>query len=125
MKETTTANAGRAGFRSTPEVAPTNFFVDPGDKGQETVIQEVGHGLFVTEAMGVHTADPISGDFSFGATGQAIEHGDLAGPIRGVTIAGNIKDLLVNVADVADDLRFLGSYGSPSIAVSELMVSGA
>ncbi|MDX9974078.1 MAG: TldD/PmbA family protein, partial [FCB group bacterium] len=114
MGESTTANATRGGFRSTPEVGATNFYLDPGTQTQDDLLQAAGQGLFVTGAMGVHTADPISGDFSFGATGLLIENGQLGRPVRGVTIAGNMKDVLRGIVAVGNDLRFFGAYGSPS-----------
>lgn len=124
MNAQTTANAGRSGFRSAPEVGVTNAFLRPGAYTQEQLFDLAGEGFFVTDAMGVHTADPISGDFSFGAAGRAIENGRLSRPIRGVTIAGNIKDVLMNVLAVGSDLRFFGACGGPSVLVAQLMVSG-
>ncbi|MCP4641626.1 MAG: TldD/PmbA family protein [bacterium] len=124
MGEGSTANAGRGGFRSTPEVSATNLYLLPGEMAQEDLIKAAGDGLFVTEAMGVHTADPISGDFSFGASGLAVEGGELARPVRGVTIAGNVKDLMTNIGEVGSDLRFFGACGAPSVLLSHVMVSG-
>jgi len=74
--------------------------------------------------MGVHTADPVSGDFSLGAAGFLIEGGRRGRAVRGVTIAGNLKELLKNIAATGNDLRFFGSYGSPSILVSHMAVGG-
>lgn len=121
----TTANAGRGGaFRSAPEVGATNCYLKPGDAAPDELITAAGAGLWVTHAMGVHTADPISGDFSFGVAGLAIKNGGLAGPVRGVTVAGNIKDLLQDIRSIGNDLRFYGAYGSPSVLLEKLMVSG-
>ena len=124
MGEQTTANAVRGGFRSSPEVGATNCFLKPGEAAQAELFARAGTGVYVTQAMGVHTADPISGDFSFGAAGLRIEHGRLGKPVRGVTVAGNIRDLLRNIVDVGNDLRFFGTYGAPSVLVAQLMVSG-
>ena len=125
MGERTTANAGRGGaFRSVPEVGATNFYLKPGGVSPDDLIATAGAGLWITDAMGVHTADPISGDFSFGVAGLAIENGRLAGPVRGVTVAGNIKDVLRDIHGVGNDLRFYGAYGSPSVLLEKLMVSG-
>lgn len=123
MGEETTANAVR-GFRSTPEVGATNFYLEPGPPTQENLFESAGQGLFVTGAMGVHTADPISGDFSLGASGLLIENGKPGRPVRGVTIAGNVRDVLQGIAAVGNDLRFFGAYGSPSWLVGQMMVSG-
>ncbi|HOZ46199.1 MAG TPA: TldD/PmbA family protein [Candidatus Hydrogenedentes bacterium] len=124
MKTHTTANAGRGGFRSAPEVSPSCFLLEPGPRPCEDLVKEAGHGLWITGAMGVHTADAISGDFSFGVSGLMIEGGAVTGPFRGVTAAGNMKDVLARIVTPANDLRFFGAYGAPSVLVSELVVSG-
>ncbi len=125
MSVTPTANAARGGsFRSTPEVGASNAYLVPGDMPREALLEAAGNGLYITEAMGVHTADPISGDFSFGVAGLAIEHGKLGAPVRGVTLAGNIKDLLTDIAALGNDLRFFGEYGAPSVLISSLMIAG-
>ena len=119
------ANAGRGGgFRSVPEVTATNLFLEPGQRSQEDLLERAGDGLFVTSAMGVHMADPISGDFSLGVSGLEIEGGRPGRPVRGVTIAGNLKELLTNIEDVGGDLRFFSSTGAPSVRIAEMMVSG-
>ena len=119
----TTANAAR-GYSSPPDVGPSNLFIVPGETSQEALFRIAGNGIFITDAMGVHTADPISGDFSFGASGLLIEQGELGRPVRGITVAGNIQPLLKAVAAVGDDLRFLGACGAPSLCISEIVVSG-
>lgn len=124
MGAESTANAGRGGFRSPPDVGTTTLYMAPGNTAFEDLLKQAGNGLYVDSAMGVHTADPISGDFSFGAAGKLIENGVLTRPVRGVTIAGNVKDLFMNVARLGNDLRIFGSCGAPSVLVSELMVSG-
>jgi PmbA protein len=72
----------------------------------------------------MHTANPISGDFSVGATGFWIEKGKKAYPVREITIAGNILDLVKHVDLVGSDLRFSGRIGSPSLRVKELSIGG-
>ena len=78
---------------------------------------------YVTQALGC-IPPPHLGDFSFGVTGLLFEAGELTTPVRGVTIAGNLRPLLNAVAAVGNDLRFLGSCGAPSLLISELVVSG-
>lgn len=124
MGARSTANAGRAGYHWPPHVGPTNLYLAPGGAPLETLFEQAGTGLFVQQAMGVHTANPISGDFSFGVAGRLIEGGRLGRPVREVAIAGNIKQLLQRVAALGADLRFFGACGAPAMLVSELMVSG-
>ena len=120
-----TGNGVRGSFKSTPEVGTTNFFIRPGRAGAEQIIKEVKNGLYVTEVMGMHTANPISGDFSLGAAGIWIENGEFTKPVRGVAIAGNIMDLLGSVDAVGSDLEFFGVKGAPTLRVSSMSLSGS
>jgi PmbA protein len=123
MGEKPTANAVR-GFRSPPAVGPSSLYIVPGGVSQEGLFGKAPRGLFVTQALGMHSANLITGDFSFGASGLLFESGELRAPVRGVTIAGNFRPLLKAVEAVGNDLRFLGSCGAPSLLISELVVSG-
>jgi PmbA protein len=78
----------------------------------------------IEEVMGLHTANPISGDFSLGATGFWVENGRPVHPVKGVAISGNILTLFQNIEEVGADLRFTGKLGSPSFRTGKLAVSG-
>lgn len=121
---TSTGNAVRGGFKSTPEVAATNLYLQPGPKPPEELWRDLDKAFYVTEVLGMHTANPVSGDFSLGAAGILIEKGRLTVPVRGVAIAGNIAELLQDIDAVASDLTFFGSKGSPTFRVRRLTVSG-
>lgn len=120
-----TGNGVRGSFKGTPEVGVTNFFIKPGQTSPESIIKEVKNGLYVTEVMGMHTANPISGDFSVGAAGIWIENGELTKPVRGIAIAGNIMDLLSSVDAVGSNLEFFGGKGAPTVRVSSMSLSGS
>ena len=81
-------------------------------------------GLLVTEVMGMHTANPISGDFSLGVNGFLLKHGRKTTPVKGMAISGNIMELFNNVMAVGNDLRFYGTIGSPSLLIKTMDVSG-
>jgi PmbA protein len=119
-----TGNGTRASYKSTPEVGVTNFFIQPGNLSADKLVQSTSSGVYITEVIGMHTANPISGDFSVGATGILIENGELTRPVRGIAIAGNIQELLRHVDGVGNDLQFFGSQGSPTIRVAQMVVSG-
>ena len=119
-----TGNGVRGGFKGVPGVGITNLYIEPGSLSPADLISSTSRGLLVTEIMGAHTANPISGDFSVGATGHWIERGQKAYPVREITIAGNILDLLQNVDAVCSDLRFSGRMGSPTLRIRELSISG-
>ena len=119
-----TGNGMRPSFKSTPEVGTTNFFMPGGHLSPDELVKNISGGLLVTEVIGMHTANPISGDFSVGATGILIEHGRLTQPVRGITIAGNILEFFNLIDGTGNDLTFLGSRGAPTIRVREMAVSG-
>jgi PmbA protein len=75
--------------------------------------------------MGMHTANPVSGDFSLGAAGLLIENGELTHAVKGVAIAGNIKEMLESIDAVGNDLTFFIAKGAPTIRVKAMSVSGA
>ncbi len=119
-----TGNGMRGGFKGVPGVGITNLYVEPGNISPEELLSSTSRGLYVTEIMGSHTANPVSGDFSVGATGFWIEKGKKAYPVREITISGNILDLMRNVDAVCSDLRFSGRVGSPTLRIRELSIGG-
>ncbi len=123
-KTQSTGNAVRGGFKGIPGVGVTNLYIEPGKCSLEALISQAGRGLLVTDVMGMHTANAVSGDFSVGATGFWIESGEKAYPVREITIAGNILDVMKNVDAVGSDLRFSGRIGSPSLLIKELSIGG-
>jgi PmbA protein len=123
-KTVSTGNGMRGGFKGILGVGLTNLYVEPGTYTLEDLVKSIDKGLYVTEVMGMHTANPISGDFSVGATGFWIEMGERAYPVREITLAGNILDLMKYVDAVGSDLRFSGKIGSPSLRIKELSIGG-
>ncbi|MGZ8604446.1 MAG: TldD/PmbA family protein [Actinomycetota bacterium] len=120
-----TGNAQRAGYRSTPGVGTTNFYVEPGPRSQEDLLREAEGGILIQEVSGVHSgANPISGEFSVGATGLRISGGELAEPVREMTIGSTVPDMLRAIAAVGSDLRFFSSVGTPSILIGEMTIAG-
>ena len=121
-----TGNASRPSYRGVPGVAPTNLFVIPGSDAPEAVLAGVGRGVYVQDVTGLHSgANPVSGEFSVGATGLRLEGGELGQPLREMTIASTLLDVLKQVATVGSDLQFFGgSLGSPTLLVGEMTVAG-
>jgi PmbA protein len=119
-----TGNGRRGSFRSLPAIGSSNLIISPGTMTPEQMIAELDSGLLITEVMGMHTANPISGDFSLGACGILIEAGQLTRPVRGITIAGNLHQLLQNIEALGSDLRFYGAKAAPSIRFKQLSIGG-
>jgi PmbA protein len=122
---TSTGNASRAGYRSTPGVGTTNFYVEPGPRAFADLLGDADGGVLIQDVSGVHSgANPISGEFSVGATGLRITGGELRDPIREMTIASTVPEMLRSIAAVGADLRFFSSVGTPSILIGEMTVAG-
>jgi len=119
-----TGNGVRGSYKSTPEVGTTNFYIENGNMPKEQLLKDVTRGIYITDVMGMHTANPISGDFSLGAAGLLIEKGELTKPVRGIAIAGNIFDLFSAIDAVGSDLTFFVGKGSPTLRVDKMTVSG-
>ena len=119
---TTTGHASR-GTSSPPSPSPTNLWLEPGKTSRADMISAVQDGFYVTELMGMGV-NGVTGDYSRGAAGFWIEKGEIAYPVSEVTIAGNLKDMFLNMS-VADDLEFKTGMDAPTIRIDGLTVAGA
>ena len=122
MEVAPTGNGFRRGFESLPLPRPGNLVLQPGRHSPESWTRAPGRIVLVDDILGAHTMNPVSGDFSVGASGFIFENGRRR-PFRGATIAGNIGALFTSIAEVGDDLRFFGSVAAPSVLVSALDLS--
>ena len=117
------ASAGRGSYRGLPSPGSSNFYLKPGSMSREALLSGTKDGLLVLDVMGMHMADPISGEFSVGVSGLLIEGGRVGGPVKAAMISGNLLELLERVDAVADDLTFYGAMGSPTFRVSHMTVA--
>jgi PmbA protein len=118
----TTGNAAR-GLAGTPGIGPGNYFLQPGTKTPQQVIGEIKDGLYITEFLG-QGVNLVTGDYSRGASGLWISGGELAYPVEEITVAGNLKDIFLNIAEIANDLEFRGAIACPTIRIDGLIVGG-
>jgi PmbA protein len=118
-----TGSASR-GLGSLPDVGTSNLVLLPGDASPESLYERTPNGFLVLELMGLHTINPVSGDFSLGAKGALMKKGVIGEPVAGVTISGNLLDFLGKIAAVGSDLEFFGDTGAPTIAVEDVVVAG-
>jgi len=123
--QTSTGNAVRGGVKGLPHLGVSNFFIENGTSAAANLPAGIGRGLLLTDVMGMHTANPISGDFSVGASGFLIEGGTLTQPVKEIVVSGNILELFKNVEAVGDNLRFFGAVGAPSLKIAALDISGS
>ncbi|HAI64420.1 MAG TPA: TldD/PmbA family protein, partial [Acidimicrobiaceae bacterium] len=123
----TTGSAVRGGFKSGPSVGAQALTLLPGTQSQSDLIAGIDNGFLVQGVSGLHSGvNPVSGDFSTGAEGLRIRDGELAEPIREVTIASTVQRLLQEVTGIGDDLQWLPmSSAGVSLVVGDVTMSGA
>ena len=128
-KATSTASAGRAGYRSQPSVSASNLVVGPGESGIEQLLAAADAGVWVSDVAGLHSGvNPVSGVFSVGASGRAIRNSALAEPLREFTIASDLVSMLRAVLAAGAESRWVpfgGSVSTPPLLIGEMAVSGS
>jgi PmbA protein len=117
-----TGHASR-GTGGPPGPAPTNLWIEPGTVTPQELMADIAEGLYVTDLIGMGV-NGVTGDYSRGAAGFMIRNGALAEPVSEITIAGNLKDIFLNMA-VANDLKFRRGTDAPTIRVEGLTLAGA
>lgn len=100
-----------------------NLIVKPGEYDFAGLLHEMGTGLVVAELIG-QGVNGVTGDYSRGAAGFWVEHGEIAYPVEEITIAGNLRDMYRNVVAVGNDVDLRGSIRTGSILVSEMTIAG-
>ncbi len=118
----TTGNASR-GLTGNAGIGHGNFFLEKGVQTPEQIIAGVANGFYVTELMGFGV-NVVTGDYSRGATGLWIRNGELAFAVSEVTIAGNLKEMLLDIQAVGNDLEFRGAVAAPTLKIGEMTVGG-
>jgi PmbA protein len=121
---TSTGNSLRSGVKSPPGIGTSNFLVAPGTLSFSALLSDLYRGVLLEEVMGLHTVDPISGDFSLGCSGKWVDQGKPIHPVKSVAVAGNLFELFREVVGIGEDFRFVGGMGCPSLLVKRLKVSG-
>jgi len=119
---TTTGHAAR-GTGGPPSPSATNLYMESGSRSRGELLADICDGLYVTELIGMGV-NGVTGDYSRGAAGFWIENGAIAYPVSGVTIAGNLKDMFLNVTP-ASDLEFRYGINAPTLRVEGMTVAGA
>ena len=118
-----TASAGR-GPASNPSATTFNLFPVAGEHEPEALFRLAGEAVLITEIMGLHTVDPVSGDLSVGASGLRIRAGQVAEPVDKLTFAGNLRDFLTRIVAVGADLRWYGPSAGVSLLLEDITLGG-
>lgn len=126
-----TGNGSKASYKASMGISPSNMFIKEGQRTLEEMAKDINEGLVIDSLQGLHSGlNTISGDFSLAASGFMIENGVVTFPVDQITVAGNLKDLLLDVEEVGSDLKFSMPMGnsfiaSPSLRIKSLSVAGA
>lgn len=112
---TTTGNAG--GIHNLIVAAPDHAV------GFDELLRRMGRGLLVTELMG-QGVNPVTGDYSRGASGFWIEDGARAFPVHEITIAGNLREMYRNIVALGTDVDIRGAVRTGSILVEGMTIAG-
>ena len=118
----TTGNASR-GIGGAPGAGATNVHMEPGLLTPAALMAEVKRGLYVTEMIG-HGVNPVTGDYSRGASGFIIEDGEIAAPVAEITIAGNLIDMF-RALTPANDLEHRRALNVPTLRIERMTIAGA
>lgn len=100
-----------------------NLMVDCHPVTLQQLIKNMHRGLFVTELMG-QGVNITTGDYSRGAAGFWIEHGEIQFPVEEITIAGNLKKLFSGILGFADDIDVRSSIRTGSVLIDQMTVAG-
>ena len=114
----TTGNAG-----GSHNLSLTSSQTRSGDDLQE-MLRKLGTGLFVVELMG-QGVNPVTGDYSRGASGFWVEKGRIAYPVQEITIAGNLTDMYRGILAVGSDAYNYGAKTVGSVLINRMKIAGS
>ena len=117
-----TGNASR-GTSGPPSPTTSNFYLEKGKLSFDELLDDIKSGLYITDLIGFGV-NGVTGDYSRGASGFWIENGKLAWPVSGITVAGNLKDMFLNMTP-ANDLQFKSSTNAPTVRIEGMTVAGS
>jgi PmbA protein len=116
-----TGHASR-GTSAPPGPSPSNMWLEPGETHVDQLFADIEEGFYVTEMMGMGV-NQVTGDYSRGAAGFWIEQGQVAYPVAEVTVAGNLKEMFLNMTP-ASDLEFRYGIDVPHLRVDGMTLAG-
>lgn len=117
-------SARKLGMRTTGNAGGThNLVVRLGPLDFNGLLRQMQRGLLVTELLG-HGVNQVTGDYSRGAAGFWVEHGEIQYPVEEITIAGNLKNMFKHIVAVGNDVLVQGSRQCGSVLVENMMVAG-
>jgi PmbA protein len=120
LKPTGHASRGTSG---PPGPTTSNFYLEKGKLSVDELIADIKSGLYITDLIGFGV-NGVTGDYSRGASGFWIENGKRAWPVSGITVAGNLKDMFLNMT-AANDLQFKSATNAPTVRIEGMTIAGS
>jgi PmbA protein len=117
-----TGHAAR-GTSGPPGPTTSNFYLEEGRLSPDELIADIKSGLYITDLIGFGV-NGVTGDYSRGASGFWIENGKRAWPVSGITVAGNLKDMFLDMTP-ANDLRFKSATNAPTVRIEGMTIAGS
>jgi PmbA protein len=114
----------RASLAAAPAPHPTNLYIASGPHSLDHLLSSEKKVFLLHDIMGLHMAEPVTGEFSLGAAGFLYENGRLARPVRGMTMAGTVGGLLENATAAGNEIHWASSMGAPYVLVKNITLSG-
>ncbi|MBN2361956.1 MAG: TldD/PmbA family protein [Deltaproteobacteria bacterium] len=121
--QASTGNAARDGFGSLPGIGAHNFSMSAGATPAADVVKATRRGLWLKEVTG-YGIDAVNGNFSGGAAGLWIENGEVAFPVRGLTIAGTAREMLEGIDLVGSEIDLDRHFAAPLFRIREMQIGG-
>ncbi|MBV8394196.1 MAG: TldD/PmbA family protein, partial [Alphaproteobacteria bacterium] len=106
-----------------PGGSTSNFYLEKGALSPDELIADIKSGLFITDLIGFGV-NGVTGDYSRGASGFWIENGKKTWPVSGITVAGNLKDMFLNMTP-ANDLQWKSATNAPTVRIEGMTIAGS
>lgn len=113
----------KRGVGGSPSAGTSNLHLEAGSVSRDDMIGAIDRGILVTDLFG-QGVNPLTGDYSRGASGLLIEKGEIGAPVSEITIAGNLKDMYAALVP-ASDLEFIRGIDAPTVRIDGMTVAGA
>ena len=117
-----TRTARQLNMKCNGNSSPYNLILENGKESPEELIKSIDKGFYVTEMLGM-SFNQVTGDYSRGATGFMIESGIITYPVSEVTIADNMKNMLMKLLP-ANDLLINENINTPTILIEKMSLAG-
>lgn len=123
-KTISTANCRRESLQAVPGIGWSNLVMDAGSLSQNELFKHLSNGLWITDAIGVHNIDEVSGAFSVGVQGNVIQSGKIDKAFRGMVWTGNLHELFSSDFLLGNDVKLNAPIRCPSVLMDLVEISG-